>query len=325
MRRQLQATTPVARTTGISESRQRSPGACAAAAIAFAALLISMTAPVSAKQFATWASPQKIDDVAGNSSELNTPYVDGCPIQSPDGLSLYMATTRPRFAGDTRIDLDIWVAHRVGTDASWGAPENLGEPVNSIADDFCPTPVRGKGLYFVSSRAGGCGAGDIYFARLNAAHGWTDPANLGCGVNSAAGEAGPSYFEARGRAFLYFSSGPDIYSSERLPDGSFGPAAPVSELNSASGDFRPNVRKDGLEVVFDSNRSGSQGGQDLYVATRDSADDPWSAPTNLGHLVNTPQNETRPSLSWDATTLYFGRTPGPEGATDIYVATRDRG
>jgi hypothetical protein len=39
-------------------------------------------------------------------------------------------------------------------------------------------------------------------------------------------------------------------------------------------------------------------------------------------VVNTGNNETRASLSWDAQTLYFGRAP--EGSTEIYVTTRDR-
>ena len=52
-------------------------------------------------------TPQKIDEINGNSSELNTPYLDGCPIQSPDRLSLYMASNRPRYVGDTRTDLDM--------------------------------------------------------------------------------------------------------------------------------------------------------------------------------------------------------------------------
>jgi hypothetical protein len=57
----------------------------------------------------------------------------------------------------------------------------------------------------------------------------------------------------------------------------------------------------------------------MYAATHESIDDPFSAPVNLGQAVNTAdKNETRPSLSWDARTLYFGRTPGPEGSTDIF-------
>jgi hypothetical protein len=96
-------------------------------------------------------------------------------------------------------------------------------------------------------------------------------------------------------------------------------------LNSAANDIQPNVRKDGLEVVFSSNHSylDAQGAQDIYVATRASAADPWSPPVNVGPAVNTSASETRPSLSWDATSLLFGRAPGPEGMSDIYIATRE--
>jgi hypothetical protein len=42
----------------------------------------------------------------------------------------------------------------------------------------------------------------------------------------------------------------------------------------------------------------------------------------LGDAVNTTAGESRPSLSWDARTLVFGRAPGPEGSSDIYISTR---
>jgi hypothetical protein len=37
---------------------------------------------------------------------------------------------------------------------------------------------------------------------------------------------------------------------------------------------------------------------------------------NLGEVVNTTAAETRPSLSRNARTLLFGRTPGPEESGD---------
>jgi len=49
--------------------------------------------------------------------------------------------------------------------------------------------------------------------------------------------------------------------------------------------------------------------------------DPWSTPVNLGPAVNSPAGETRPSLSWDGTTLYFGSTR-VGGQSNIYVTTR---
>jgi hypothetical protein len=60
-----------------------------------------------------------------------------------------------------------------------------------------------------------------------------------------------------------------------------------------------------------------------WVATRRSIRDPWSVPVNLGEVVNTTAAETRPSLSRNARTLLFGRTPGPEGSGDVYVSTRE--
>jgi hypothetical protein len=69
---------------------------------------------------------------------------------------------------------------------------------------------------------------------------------------------------------------------------------------------------------------GTLGAQDVWSATRASIHHPWSQPVNLGPAVNTAAAETRPSLSRDARTLLFGRAPGPEGMSDIFVTTRQR-
>ena len=106
----------------------------------------------------------------------------------------------------------------------------------------------------------------------------------------------------------------------------FGPASPIAELNTAAADGQPNVRRDGLEIFFFSNRAGAAG-NDIYAATRASTADAWSTPVNLGPNVNSAASETRPSLSWDGTTLYFGSTRtggGAEGDSDHYVTTRER-
>jgi hypothetical protein len=108
-------------------------------------------------------------------------------------------------------------------------------------------------------------------------------------------------------------------------------------VNSSAEDGQPNLRRDALELFFYSNRlcpgphgedvpcPGAQGGNDIYSATRAKASDVWSTPVNLGPNVNSAAAETRPSPTWDGTTLYFGSTrPGGEGGSDIYVTTRVR-
>ena len=288
------------------------------------------------QHLAAWGMAQKVDEIAGNHADLNTPSLDGCPIQSPDGLSLYMASNRPGGKGG----LDIWVATRASTSAPWGAPVNLGEPVNSAADDFCPTPVLKGGLFFVSREAlpGACGQGDIYYTHRTTAGAWVEPQRLLCapaGPNSELDEQGPSWVDGsggklRGRKMLYFSRNSvtpnvpgEIYVSERQNGAHFGPATSVSELNDpAANDIQPNVRANGLELVFSSNRTGTLGAQDLWVATRSTLSAPWAAPVNLGSAVNTGAAETRPALSRDGKQLLYGRAPGPEGSSDIYVTTR---
>jgi hypothetical protein len=295
-----------------------------------AALLLAFTglaAPAAAS--GEWSEALKIDEIAGNSTELNTDVQDGCPILSPDGRSLYLASNRKGGHGG----LDIWVAHRDSTREPFGAPVNLPEPVNSAADDFCPTPLRGGRLLFVSRRTIDgvtCGMGDIYATRLHPVSGWRAPRHLDCapnGPNTALDEQGPSLVEDLGQ--LYFStSAPgvpgDLYVSTSRCGWHFGAGRPLTELNTPGNDIQPNVRKDGRELVFSTDYAlpGAQGSQDIYAATRGSAKDPWSPPVNLGPGVNKPTSETRPSLSWDARTLLFGRTPGPEGSGDIFVSTR---
>ena len=49
----------------------------------------------------------------------------------------------------------------------------------------------------------------------------------------------------------------------------------------------------------------------------------WSAPTNVGSVVNSPSNELSPELAKDGLALYFGSNrPGGFGLNDIWVSTR---
>jgi hypothetical protein len=302
---------------------------------ALAGVVLTIFVLAAAGSALAWTASQKVDTINGNHADINTAALDGCPIQSADGLSLYLASNRPGGKGG----LDIWVATRPSTSSAWGPPQNLGEPVNSVSDDFCPTPVGKNGLFFVSREAlpGACGQGDIYFTHRTGAAGWAEPEHLLCapaGPNSELDEQGPSWVDVTGklraRKELYFSRSStapavagEIFVSTRQNGARFGPAAAVAALNDAgANDIQPNVRADGLEVVFSSNRTGTLGAQDIWVSTRGNITDPWGAPVNIGSEVNTKDGESRPSLSKDGSQLLFGRAPGPEGSSDIFVSTR---
>lgn len=279
-----------------------------------AALATLATAAVAIPPYSDWSAPVSAE--VGSNSDLNTASNDGCPIQSPDGLQLFIASNRPGSTG-----LDIWVASRATTEDGWGKPERLPAPVNTSFDEFCPTPVRGHRLFFVSRRDDP--NGDIYETRLGK-DGWSEPVRLGPNINSSAQEWSPAYFEDdQGRPVLYFSStrggNQDIYASTN-----WGAAQPVSELNTGSDDSRPNVRRDGLEILFDSTRAPTLGGPDIWIAKRASTSAPWDAAIHLSAL-SSPAGDTRASFSWDGATMVFGSArAGGEGSADVYVTRRAR-
>ena len=313
-------------------------------AVRYTATVIALCAAgfAAAQDFGPWSNPQPV-------AAINTAAAEGCPIEAPDGLALYFASNRA--APGAQGKQDIYRAQRASVLADWGAAENLGAPVNTPEFDYCPTPLRGNELLFVSSQqtaddcypgdvpppppTGGPSAGDIFVSREDAAQGWSTPLNLGCyplGPNTAGAEFSPSWVETADGTFLFFSSngypdsqGQDIYMS-RVLAGRVLPGERVAELSTAADDRMPNVRADGLEIVFSSNRAGDTAfDQDIYVATRPDAHSPWSPPQRIDNpAINTLASETRASLSADGMRLYFGRKVDINDPGDLYVSTRER-
>jgi hypothetical protein len=72
-------------------------------------------------------------------------------------------------------------------------------------------------------------------------------------------------------------------------------------------------------------RPGGQGGQDLWLATRRTKNEPWEEAVNLGPIVNSPGWDFAPNISPDGSTLYFySDRDGPGilngGPVDIWEA-----
>ncbi len=94
-------------------------------------------------------------------------------------------------------------------------------------------------------------------------------------------------------------------------------------VNSTSYDACPTISKDGLSLFFRSNRPGGQGGFDIWVAQRDTVEDPWGAPVNLGDTINSPFDEYCTAISPDGHWMVFvSNRPGGFGSQDLYITHR---
>jgi hypothetical protein len=274
---------------------------------------------------------------------INSAVNDLGPAISKNGLSLYFGSNRA--AQGAQGGLDLYVAQRPFPDAPWGPAKNLGMVINSPVTENIPSLSRdGHWMFFNSNRTGSIGDIDLWAAFRDHVHddfAWQAPFNLGAGVNSPGFDAGAGYFENDdgGTPLLFFGRGTlqtmqettDIWVSELRPDGTFGNARPVPELNSPVGDQRPSVRFDGLEIFFGSSRPGStpnaagNPSADIWVATRNSVNDAWDTPVIVGAGVNTGAAELQPYISADGLTLFFASDRlGGCGGTDLYMSTRTK-
>jgi hypothetical protein len=281
-----------------------------------------------AQKYSDWSAPVNLGAL------VNSTASDQGPAISKDGLSLYITSNRAGGLGG----FDMYVSQRASVDDPWSSPVNLGPTVNTAFDEGNQAFSRdGHYLFFQSKRPGGLGGVDLWVAYREHTHDdfdWQTPVNLGAAINSPADDNGPTYFENEddGPPLLYFGSlraggvgGADIYVSTQLADGSFGAATLVTELSSTANENRPSIRHDGLEIFFQSNRSGSIGGGDLWTATRADTLDPWSTPVNLGSPINSASVEQNAYLSSDGKTLLFSSDrAGGFGGLDLYVSTRTR-
>ena len=325
------------------------------------AVVALVTATAACQDFGPWSKPENLGSV------VNSPCDDMHPTLSKDGLSLIFSSTRPLTPGASCLPaLHLWVTERDSLTDPWQTPKPIdavNSPYTSKSQDHAPyLTTDGHWLFFHSNRPGGCNGG--LNQELMAAHrqnkrddfGWEPPVNLGCMLNTAGNDnAGPNVWEddSTGTMYLYFTrnltptnpNGFNIYLSTCTSDISncvqqqlWTPGEYVPEL-SAPG-FRNTRtairRRDGLEMFITSNRTGSVGLLDIWVATRASAQDAWSIPINLNVdnvdkgsnvTVNTGTNDAAPAISWDGQTIIFYSNRGGAGASggnDLYVSTRQK-
>jgi len=89
-------------------------------------------------------------------------------------------------------------------------------------------------------------------------------------------------------------------------------------------DGRPFIAKNNLDLYFRSNRAGGKGSFDIYVSHRETVDDPWETPINLGPEINTESEDGDPFVTIDGHWLYFNSNrPGGCGGRDLWVSHRE--
>lgn len=222
--------------------------------------------------------------------------------------------------------------------SEWSEPVNLGEPVNSAANEMNAALSPDElSLYFVSTRPGGLGGADIWVSRRASLDGaWETPVNLGPNVNGPGLEASPA-ISIDGHLLFFSSDRPggqgsnDVYLARRADksdDLAWGP--PVN--------LGPEVNTAGFEAGGFYLQSGEDGSANLYFVRGPNTVqlDIYAAPVNVDGEprgpaapvaeLNDPDpaiTDAHPSLRLDGREVVLHSTrAGGSGGADLWRSTR---
>lgn len=213
--------------------------------------------------------------------------------------------------------------------------KNLGLNVNTRGTEINPiVSADGKTLYYVMdenhANVGGIGQDAWVSTRITDST-WGKGTNLGAPINNIGNNGVISVspdnntiyvtgvYSKKGEA----KKGVGFSYSKKTTNGWAIPKPinikdfyNISEFQEAC--FAPNNKT----MIFTAQRKDSYGGNDLYVSFMIDKEH-WSAPLNMGRVLNTKLDEVSPFIAADGKTLYFSsQGRAGYGDEDIFVSKR---
>ncbi|MCC6412350.1 MAG: PD40 domain-containing protein [Saprospiraceae bacterium] len=214
--------------------------------------------------------------------------------------------------------------------------------LNSQGTDYSPV-FYDNGLVFVSSRKksgpqdkkSGETYSELYFSPFDPNGDPASPQKFSLEINSSLHE-GPVTF-SRDFKTMYFTRN-NMHKGVQKADEKGVVRLKIYEAKAGVIDWvdvrelpfnsdsysclHPSLSADGKHLYFASDMPGGQGGYDIWVSQR-SKEGYWGPPTNLGAIVNTPQNEVFPHIHISGTLFFSSNGHDGLGKLDIFRVDLD--
>jgi len=233
---------------------------------------------------------------------------------SRTGASLYGTAYTP--TGDTVFfNTDNWSDGESGivmvtrNDTGWTKPERAPFDDEKYDDRFPAIAAGGEYVVFGSDRPGN-GVGEPMYARdfyrASRASGWTDVERMTAtdSINEMRGSV------ANDGAIYYWTfvrgEGMGFYRGVVEEDGMVRDTTDADSLllPDSGGENNPYIDPEKRFILFATwGQDDGFGREDLYLAKREGND--WSAPVNLGAVVNSDANDTHPYVTPDGRYLFL--------------------
>ncbi|MDJ0364354.1 OmpA family protein [Hymenobacter sp. H14-R3] len=274
---------------------------------------------------------------------INSRYVDTHPVISPDGRTMFFARQfHPGNRGGGRDPQDIWYSKLTsGKNQTWSLAKNLGTPPNGPEDPngLASVSANGQVALLTGIYVDGFMEPKGFSTSRHSPGGWSVPLKVQIDnfINKDP-EHVDGYLATSGKALLMAverpegQGGQDIFVSfpKPIPVGEQPDPKRVTEwgkpislgpnINTPGADFAPFLASDNKTLYFASDGHGGYGKSDIFYAKRlDSTWTKWSAPRNLGPVVNSPDFDAYYTVSAAGDNAYLvSSRNGTDGSKDIF-------
>jgi outer membrane protein OmpA-like peptidoglycan-associated protein len=182
----------------------------------------------------------------------------------------FMAYTRNNYgemSADGVVKLQIYFCEFAKHEWQEPEPFYLNSAEYSVGH---PALTRdGRIMFFSSDMPGGYGGTDLYMVTRITKKKWSKPINLGPKINTEGNEMFP-FYEDKNSLLFYSSNGKnglgglDVYVAHVSPNGFSDVTNLGAPINTSSDDFAFIIDGKLKTGYFSSNRSGGEGGDDIY-------------------------------------------------------------
>ncbi len=263
---------------------------------------------------------------------INTAYPEYNPVVNSDESTLFFTSRRPGGASEEKTDEDLYFEDiymcAKKKDGSWDKPKSVGSNINSTESEAVVSISADSRQMFVCRDIN---KGDIYVSIWDDRN-WGNLIPLGSTINTKNRESFATM--TRDGNKLYFVSnrkdggsagGDDIWTSTKLPDGSWGVATNLGPvINTVYDEESPYISPDGNTLYFSSQGHKNMGGFDIFKSVKDKNGD-WSEPENLRPPFNSTEDDIDYMQSADGKHAYLASVrPGGRGDLDLYMINLEK-
>ncbi len=266
-------------------------------------------------QFWDYSEPVKIGGTT------NTDAEESIPVFSKDSSILYFVRTYDDSNKGGELDQDVWFS-RKDENGGYSDCERLTDVNNKFNNAVLGLGKGGTTMYLLNTYDGKKDLVKGIAVAQGGGTGWDSPQEVNVPTLDIEGDYYGFHVNEDENVMIISYAGPgtkgeeDLYVSLKEGSSWSAPQHMGSSINSTGYEISPFLSKSQDTLYFSSNGFGGEGDADIFYTVKQGSWTNWSAPVNLGNVINSPKFDAY--FSHNETQAYWSSNRDTE-LSDIWM------